>query len=96
MPGKPRSQICRRAAFSLVAGAVPAIVWATSGAEGRPSGMERHEARRDVRVEQREDRRDVRSGVVVQPATTGSTAPPSVSPGAGEGHTYHGGPKFND
>jgi hypothetical protein len=40
--------------------------------------MERREDRREDRQERREDRRDERSGVVKQPATTGST--PTTAP----------------
>jgi hypothetical protein len=43
--------------------------------ERRDDRQERREDRRDDRQERREDRQDARSGVVNQPATTGSTAP---------------------
>ena len=60
--------ISRRTAFSLLSVALPATILAVSEAEAQTPGMERRE-------ERREDRRDARSGVVNQPATTGSTAP---------------------
>jgi hypothetical protein len=43
--------------------------------ERRDDRQERREDRRDDRQERREDRQDARSGVVNQPATTGTTAP---------------------
>ena len=92
--------ISRRTVFSLIGVALPATILAVSEAEAQTPGMERREERRedrqerredrrDDREERREDRRDERSGIVNQPATTGSTAPPST----GE---YHGGPKSPD
>jgi len=91
--------ISRRTVFSLIGVALPATILAVSEAEAQTPGMERREERRedrqerredrrDDREERREDRRDERSGIVNQPATTG-TAPPST----GE---YHGGPKSPD
>ena len=78
--------ISRRTAFSLFGMALPVAVLAVSQAKAQTPGMERREERRDDRQERREDRRDdrqerredrqyARSGVVNQPATTGSTAP---------------------
>ena len=78
--------ISRRTAFSLLGVALPVAVLAVSKAKAQTPGMERREERRDDRQERREDRRDdrqerredrqdARSGVVNQPATTGSTAP---------------------
>ena len=88
--------ISRRTVFSLIGVALPATILAVSEAEAQTPGMERREERREDRQERREDRRDdredrrdERSGIVNQPATTGSTAPPST----GE---YHGGPKSPD
>ena len=92
--------ITRRTVFSLIGVALPATILAVSEAEAQTPGMERREERREERQERREDRRDdreqrredrrdERSGIVNQPATTGSTAPPST----GE---YHGGPKSPD
>ena len=89
-------QISRRTMFSLIGVALPATILAVSKAEAQTPGMERREERREDRQERREDRRDDREerreerrGVVDQPATTGSTAPP-------EEKTYHGGPKSDD
>src|SRR6516165_10363231 len=76
------------AAFSL---AIPVTLSALSEAQAQTPGMERREDRRDDRQERREDRRDdrqerredrqdARSGVVNQPATTGSTAPTPAAP----------------
>ena len=90
-------QISRRTVLSLTGVALPATILALSAAEAQTPGMERREERREEREERREDReerRDVRSGVV-EPATTGSTAPQSGA-GAVEGPTYHGGPKQDD
>jgi len=88
--------ISRRTVLSLIGVALPATILAVSEAEAQTPGMERREERREDRQERREDRRDdredrrdERSGIVNQPATTGSTAPPST----GE---YHGGPKSPD
>ena len=88
--------ISRRTVFSLIGVALPATILAVSEAEAQTPGMERREERREDRQERREDRRDdredrrdERSGIVNQPATTGSTAPPST----GENH---GGPKSPD
>ena len=92
--------ISRRTVFSLLGVALPATIFAVSQGAAQTPGMERREERRedrqerredrrDEREERREDRRDERSGIVNQPATTGSTAPPST----GE---YHGGPKSPD
>jgi len=78
--------ISRRRAFSLLGVALPATIFAVSQGAAQTPGMERREERRDDRQERREDRRDdrqerredrqdARSGVVNQPATTGSTAP---------------------
>ena len=93
--------ISRRTVFSLIGVALPATILALSAAEAQTPGMERREERqerredrRDEREQRREDRRDERSGVVNEPATTGSTAPPTT--GAVEGPTYHGGPKSPD
>ena len=97
--------ISRRTVLSLIGVALPATILAVSKAEAQTPGMERREERRedrqerredrrDDREERREDRRDERSGVVNEPATTGSTAPPTA--GAVEGPTYHGGPKSPD
>ena len=93
--------ISRRTAFSLLGVALPATIFAASqgaaqtpGMERREERQERREDRRDEREQRREDRRDERSGVVNEPATTGSTAPPTT--GAVEGPTYHGGPKSPD
>ena len=69
--------ISRRGAFSLISAAlgvgVPATIFGISEAAAQTPGMERREDRREDRQERREDRRDERSGVVNQPATTGST-----------------------
>ena len=77
--------ISRRTAFSLLGVALPVAVLAVSQAKAQTPGMERREERREDRQERREDRRDDREerreerrGVVDQPATTGSTAPPST------------------
>jgi len=78
--------ISRRTAFSLLGVALPATIFAVSQGAAQTPGMERRgerredrqerrEDRRDDRQERREDRQDARSGVVNQPATTGSTAP---------------------
>ena len=78
--------ISRRRAFSLLGVALPATIFAVSQGAAQTPGMERREERRedrqerredrrDDREERREDRRDERSGVVNQPATTGTTAP---------------------
>ena len=78
--------ISRRRAFSLLGVALPATIFAVSQGAAQTPGMERREERRDDRQERREDRRDdrqerredrqdARSGVVNQPATTGTTAP---------------------
>ena len=78
--------ISRRTVLSLIGVALPATILAVSEAEAQTPGMERREERRedrqerredrrDDREERREDRRDERSGIVNQPATTGSTAP---------------------
>ena len=78
--------ISRRTAFSLIGVTLPATIFAVSRGAAQTPGMERREDRRDDRQERREDRRDdrqerredrqdARSGVVNQPATTGSTAP---------------------
>ena len=78
--------ISRRTAFSLLGVALPAMIFAVSQGAAQTPGMERREERREDRQERREDRRDdrqerredrqdARSGVVNQPATTGSTAP---------------------
>jgi hypothetical protein len=48
--------------------------------ERRDDRQERREDRRDDRQERREDRQDARSGVVNQPATTGTTAPAPANP----------------
>ena len=72
--------ISRRTAFSLVGVALPATIFAVSQGAAQTPGMERREERRDDRQERREDRQDARSGVVNQPATTGSTAPAPASP----------------
>ena len=92
--------ISRRTVFSLIGVALPATILAVSEAEAQTPGMERREERREDRQERREDRRDDREerreerrGVVDQPATTGSTAPPSTG---AEEKTYHGGPKSDD
>ena len=92
--------ISRRTVFSLIGVALPATILAVSEAEAQTPGMERREERREDRQERREDRRDdredrrdERSGIVNQPATTGSTAPPSTG---AEEKTYHGGPKSDD
>ena len=88
--------ISRRTVFSLIGVALPATILAVSKAEAQTPGMERREERREDRQERREDRRDDREerrGVVGQPATTGSTAPPSTG---AEEKTYHGGPKSDD
>ena len=92
--------ISRRTVFSLLGVALPATIFAVSQGAAQTPGMERREERReerqerredrrDDREERREDRRDERSGIVNQPATTGSTAPPSTG-------AYHGGPKSDD
>ena len=47
--------------------------------ERREDRQERREDRRDDREERREDRRDARSGIVNEPATTGTTAPAARS-----------------
>ena len=69
--------ISRRGAFSFISAAlgigVPATIFGISEAAAQTPGMERREDRREDRQERREDRRDERSGVVKQPATTGST-----------------------
>jgi hypothetical protein len=78
--------ISRRTAFSFIGVALPATIFAVSQGAAQTPGMERREERREDRQERREDRRDdrqerredrqdARSGVVKQPATTGSTAP---------------------
>jgi len=88
--------ISRRTVLSLIGVALPATILAVSKAEAQTPGMERREERREDRQERREDRRDDREerrGVVDQPATTGSTAPPSTG---AEEKTYHGGPKSDD
>ena len=72
--------ISRRTVFSLIGVALPATILAVSEAEAQTPGMERREERRDDRQERREDRQDARSGVVNQPATTGSTAPAPAAP----------------
>ena len=72
--------ISRRTAFSLLGVALPVAVLAVSQAKAQTPGMERREERREDRQERREDRQDARSGVVNQPATTGSTAPAPASP----------------
>ena len=83
--------ISRRTVFSLIGVALPATILAVSEAEAQTPGMERREERREDRQERREDRRDdrqerredrqdARSGVVNQPATTGTTAPAPASP----------------
>ena len=83
--------ISRRRAFSLLGVALPATIFAVSQGAAQTPGMERREERRDDRQERREDRRDdrqerredrqdARSGVVNQPATTGSTAPAPAAP----------------
>ena len=69
----PSALISRRRAFSLIGVALPATVFAVSQSAAQTPGMERRE-------ERREDRRDERSGVVNQPATTGSTAPSPAAP----------------
>ena len=73
--------ISRRTVFSLIGVALPATILAVSKAEAQTPGMERREERREDRQERREDRRDdredwrdERSGIVNQPATTGTTA----------------------
>ena len=63
--------------------------------ERREERREERQERREDREERREDRRDARSGVV-EPATTGSTAPPPTGAGAVDEHQYHGGPKSDD
>jgi hypothetical protein len=79
--------ISRRKAFSLMGVAVPIIVLTAREAAAQTPGMERREdrredrqdrreERRDDRQDRREERRDERSGVVQQPATTGSTGAP--------------------
>ena len=84
-------QISRRTMFSLIGAAVPATIFAVSQGAAQTPGMERREERREERQERREDRRDdrqerredrqdARSGVVNQPATTGTTAPAPASP----------------
>ena len=84
--GVQAGPISRRTAFSLVGVALPATIFAVSQAAAQTPGMERREDRRedrqdrredrrDDRQERREDRQDARSGVVNQPATTGTTAP---------------------
>ena len=95
--------ITRRTVFSLIGVALPATILAVSEAEAQTPGMERREERREERQERREDRRDEREqrredrrGVVDQPATTGSTAPPSTGAGPVDEHQYHGGPKSDD
>ena len=95
--------ISRRTALSLLGVALPATILAISKAEAQTPGMERREERREDRLERREERRDdreerraVRSGVVDQPATTGSTAPRSTGAGPVDEHQYHGGPKSDD
>ena len=88
--------ISRRTAFSLLGVALPATIFAVSQGAAQTPGMERREERREERQERREDRRDDREerrGVIDQPATTGSTAPPSTG---AEEKTYHGGPKSDD
>ena len=72
--------ISRRTAFPLLGVALPVAVLAVSQAKAQTPGMERREERREDRQERREDRQDARSGVVNQPATTGSTAPAPASP----------------
>ena len=78
--------ISRRGALALIGVALSATIFAVSQGAAQTPGMERREERRDDRQERREDRRedrqerredrqDARSGVVNQPATTGSTAP---------------------
>jgi hypothetical protein len=78
--------ISRRTAFSFLGVALPVAALVISQAKAQTPGMERREERREDRQERREDRRDdrqerredrqdARSGVVNQPATTGSTAP---------------------
>ena len=74
--------ISRRTAFSLLGVALPATIFAASQGAAQTPGMER-----------REERREERRGVIDQPATTGSTAPPSTG---AEEKTYHGGPKSDD
>ena len=94
--------ISRRTAFSLIGLALPATILALSAAEAQTAGEERREERREDRQERREDRRDdreerreerrdidIRSGIVDEPATTGSTAPIDAN-------RYHGGPKSDD
>jgi len=83
--------ISRRTVFSLIGVALPATIFAVSQGSAQTPGMERREERRDDRQERREDRRDdrqerredrqdARSGVVNQPATTGTTAPAPANP----------------
>ena len=83
--------ISRRTAFTFMGVALPATIFAVSQGAAQTPGMERREERRDDRQERREDRRDdrqerredrqdTRSGVVNQPATTGSTAPTPAAP----------------
>ena len=92
MPDETQSGlISRRTAFSLLGVALPVAVLAVSEGKAQTPGMERREERREDRQERREDRRDdrqerredrqdARSGVVNQPATTGSTAPAPAAP----------------
>ena len=87
MTGEIQSgMISRRGALALIGVALPATIFAVSQGAAQTPGMERREERREDRQERREDRRDdrqerredrqdARSGVVNQPATTGSTAP---------------------
>ena len=104
MTGEIQSgMISRRGALALIGVALPATIFAVSQGAAQTPGMERREERREERQERRgdreerrEERRDARSGVVDQPATTGSTAPPSTGAGAVDEHQYHGGPKSDD
>ena len=90
--------ISRRTAFSLIGLALPATILALSAAEAQTAGEERREDRQERREDRREDREerreerrdiDIRSGIVDEPATTGSTAPIDAN-------RYHGGPKSDD
>jgi hypothetical protein len=82
--------ISRRTAFSLIGVALPATIFAVSQSAAQTPGMERREERREDRQERREDRRDDREqrredrrderGGVVNPPTTGSTAPAPAAP----------------
>ena len=95
-------QISRRTVFSIMGVALPATILAVSrGAAQTPAEVLRREEQRELREERREERREEQrrqeelreersSGVLGEPATTGSAAPPE------EGRTYHGGPKQDD